>query len=206
MAANRVNDRGFVRSPSLDGWYKAIGCGLLRYEETTRGLRSLFDPSGLGIPISVSATLPCDSGAMQEFREEISFVPAEALEQYLDDLLDTAVIDEDLHIAKDRAFSPLELISAAGVCISVLFGIYSFLHGSSALGAFLSMACIGLPFALLWLFAPKDKLCRRMRFARIVSGEIARRKGGGGPFIRNAGGTIHAFVGKEWVLSEQNSL
>lgn len=115
-----------------------------------------------------------------EFRRGVSFVPLEVLSSYLDDLLDLDVSDEKLFIKQHSRSSLFSFSLALTVC---LVGIWCYLLSSNLLPHYQGLTLVLSPaFALLILgvsmIAPYRSL-RRLRFARVVSREISRRKGDG---------------------------
>jgi hypothetical protein len=157
------SDRGahpYARSLRLMNDYRTIGGELLRYESSTRGYgHQAF-------------------AAFTRFREGVAFVAVEVLESYLEDLLDIDVSDDALFI-KLQGFRVRSIHWAlVGLLGAVTVGLYAASTGASlplSLGVTVALA---FPFAIVWHFAPRDGLTRRVGFAQILSHEIARRRGG----------------------------
>ena len=147
----------------LLGHYQTIGAALLDLEDSQRRY-------GGG------------AAALTAFREGVSFVPVEVLESYLDDLLTLAVREETLFI--QREFDSAQLLSAglpiAGLLVAIAGGLYASSQGASAMLSFALTVSLALPFAVLWHYVPRGAT-RRVRFAQVLSQEIARRRGHDGP-------------------------
>ena len=116
-------------------------------------------------------------GSVATFREGVVDVPTEVLESYLEDLLDLGVKEDFLHIFRDRHWFHSLKVLALGIIGAVVGGLYSVSVGASVLSSFSLILILGLPFASILYFAPKIGLVRRMRFAKVVSAEISRRRG-----------------------------
>jgi hypothetical protein len=116
-------------------------------------------------------------GTVASFREGIASVPLEVLESYLEDLLDYSVSEDVLSINRERPWFYSFRVLAFGVLGSVIGGLYSVSVGASVLSSFSLTLILGAPFGAILYLAPRMGLMRRMKFARIVSAEIARRRG-----------------------------
>ncbi len=115
----------------------------------------------------------------REFREAVCFVPVEVLESYLEDLLDLDASDESLFIGRSSIVSWLPTIALSGLVTALGFGLY---YASSGGPLFRSVALtlfMAAPFFILWRISPYGGLARRLGFAKLLSGEIARRRGRG---------------------------
>jgi len=151
----------YARSPRLLADYRTIGAELIRYESGTRayGGRSFT--------------------AFTAFREGVAFVHLSILESYLEDLLDLDISEDTLFIKR----TGFRLRSTHGAFVGLLgalaLGLYAASGGASLILSFGLTVAIACPFAVMWHFAPRDGLARRVGFAQIVSHEIARRRGGG---------------------------
>ena len=143
----------------LPSHYVVIGRALLENEKTRShfGFRS---PAAFGV-----------------FREGVAFVPTEALESYLEDLLDLATPIEQLCIVKKLSLLSGTPISLGGLFLSFSIGLLAAKNGATLPAALLLAIFLALPFAILWHVAPNSSLARRLRFAQFVSHEIARRRG-----------------------------
>lgn len=151
----------YARSPRLLGDYRTIGAELLCYEGGTRGYggRSFT--------------------AFTAFREGVAFVHVSVLESYLEDLLDLDITEETLFIRR-TGFRPRSTHGAfIGLLGALALGLYAASGGASLPLSFGLTVALALPFAVMWHFAPRDGLARRVGFAQIISHEIARRRGGG---------------------------
>jgi len=145
--------------------YSIVGLELLRYEEKQ------------AMDLSRAA-----------FRQGVCCVPVEVLESYLEDLLDLEVTEESLFIVQQKAGQVSNLLMIGGL---LLAGIISFLVAQSAgslLSAFVLMFALCAPLGfLIFQYGPKERVVRRLKFARVVSLEVARRRGRGrGPVIRSS--------------------
>ena len=117
------------------------------------------------------------SGTVASFREGIASVPLEDLESFLEDLLDLSVQEEVLGIQRDRPwFYSLKVLSF-GILGAVAGGLYCVSVGASVLSSFSLTLILGAPFGSILYLTPRIGLMRRMRFARIVSSEVNRRRG-----------------------------
>ncbi len=139
--------------------YQTVGRELIRYEafESSAGLASIYSYSG--------------------FREGVAFIGVEVLESYLDDLLDSTVIDEKLFIARQISKWNHLYLPLLGFLLAICSGV-----GSTQLGASVVLACclgviLAIPFAMILYVAPRTGLRRRMAFAQVVSEEVLRRRG-----------------------------
>jgi hypothetical protein len=107
----------------------------------------------------------------------VAFVPVEALESYLDDLLDLAVHDDSLFIRKSQPAK--RALFLLGLCCATLsYLVFATVTGaaSAALPLLIVVTfCAGIGSALYFL--PRTKVLRRFSFATVISREIARRRG-----------------------------
>ena len=116
----------------------------------------------------------------QIFRHQVAFVPTEALESYLDDLLDTSVSDLVLCISRRIALSAAQTtILGFLICaLPLIAGLAVTLYGGGFASALVVTGVLACPASFfLTKFFSERSLTRRMRYAQIVSGEIARRRG-----------------------------
>jgi len=149
----------FAGCKQLLSHYATIGSELIAYQ----GRRQRY---GFG---AVSA--------FREFHEGVVFVPTEVLESYLGDLLDSDSTDEYLFITGDRIhWTPL-FITAVGLGAALGSGLYAAASGMPLHLAFGLTVISSLPFAWFWYTNPRSGAMRRMMFARVVSQEIAGRRG-----------------------------
>jgi hypothetical protein len=157
-----INSGGhpYLRSGKLVGEYRVIGAELLRYESGTRsyGYQSFSAFSG--------------------FREGVAFLSVEVLESYLEDLLDIDISDDALFIRLKGFRVRSTHWALAGLLGAVTVGLYAASGGASLLLSLGVTITLAFPFAIVWHFAPRDGLTRRVGFAQILSHEIARRRGG----------------------------
>lgn len=150
----------YSRSGKLVSDYRTIGTELLRYESGTRsyGYQSF--------------------SAFTGFREGVAFIAVEVLESYLEDLLDIDISDDALFI-RMRGFRVRSTHWAlAGLLGAVTVGLYAATTGASLPLSLAVTVALAFPFAIVWHFAPRDGLTRRVGFAQILSHEISRRRGG----------------------------
>lgn len=139
--------------------YTCIGAELLKYEASTRRY-------GYG-----------SFSAFSHFRQGVSFVPVEVLESYLEDLLDLDVPEDRLFISRESPNLKWIFVSLLGLSGATSLGLYAASTGASLFASFALTAALALPFAVLWNYAPRGGVTRRMGFAQIVSHEVARRRG-----------------------------
>lgn len=114
---------------------------------------------------------------VQEFREAVAVVPVELLEAYLEDLLDRRVNQDILFIARPGIWNSLDILTIASLLGSVVVGMYLSLQSHSALVGGFATLSLALPVITVWFRSPVGNLARRLTFARILSREIARRRG-----------------------------
>ena len=150
---------GVEHSQSLRKHYQVIGQALLNFEK----LSSFY-------PYKISRF-------KMFFQAELAFVNTEVLEVYLDDLLDLQVKENSIYIKSPLRLYFVGLLNLAGFLGALAIGLYSAASGASMLFSFSVAVLIASPFAVLWHVCPLDKLSRRMRFAKVISQEIARRRG-----------------------------
>ncbi|NMC62477.1 MAG: hypothetical protein GYA55_04845 [SAR324 cluster bacterium] len=137
--------------------YKCIASSLLLYEAE----RASF--------------LSKDVECYKHFRESVSFIPVEILESYLDDLMDLSISDEKLFLKKEIITHENKLLFV------VLYGSIATLLFVLLQGRMLLLAACMLSLCFL-LFAPewyRSRIYaeRRLKFARLLSQEINRRRG-----------------------------
>jgi hypothetical protein len=139
--------------------YRQTGAALLAYERVV-----------CGSPIPAHRHI-------SDFGQAVAFVPVEALESYLDDLLDLAVHDDSLFIRKSQpAKRALFLVALCCATLSYLVFVTATGAASAALPLLIVVAfCAGIGSALYFL--PRTKVLRRFSFATVISREIARRRG-----------------------------
>jgi len=114
---------------------------------------------------------------VRDFSADVSSVPVEVLESYLDDLLDLGVSDESLFIKKPRPAK--RAIALTAMSLVALCGAWCVLNGEipmAALPALLVIAFLGGIGSAMY-FLPRTKVVRRFSFATIVSREVASRRG-----------------------------
>ena len=146
--------------------YQTIGSELLVFEDAQR----LFGARNVS--------------AFTNFREGVVFVPVEVLESYLEDLLNPCVTARKLFIQQGEKTARSFLVLLGLLC-GVLLIVNWVMLDMPPSGLFVLGAATILPLLLLWWFVPQLRLARRMRFARVLSRVIARRRG---QHIDGAGG------------------
>lgn len=151
---DKINDK-FTKSQTLKAHYQTVGFELQTFDK-----------------ISVSFF-----SAFTEFREGVAFVPVEVLKAYLDDLLDLTVNEQALYIKSGKNLLIQNLFIISGLIISFTIGLFIASSLNSIFFAGFISILIAAPFIIYWHFMPQLGSARRMRFARIVSKEIARRNG-----------------------------
>jgi hypothetical protein len=115
--------------------------------------------------------------AFSELREGLAFVSLEVLESYFDDLLDPEISDESLFIAQKSWYKRPIFFLGLGFLCAVIIGLTAAVHLSSFGFSLLLTISIAFPFAVLAQVIPGARNVRRMRFAKIISKEINRRRG-----------------------------
>ena len=167
---------------SLFQHYRTIGTALLEFERDFGSLRSML------FGVGDDRTTGVLSQPIKSFSVSVSFVPVEILESYFDDLLDIGVEESSLFIEHKRFILPSVFISLCGLLVAIAVGLFSVTAGATFGSAFMVTILLALPFGLFWHFAPKDRLARRIDFAKLLSQIIARRRG------RDADGTSSEFL------------
>jgi hypothetical protein len=146
-------------------YYRMVGAALLRYEQRAG---ELFVPSFV------------PSQKLQaEFSTDVAFVRVEVLESFLDDLLDLKTSDESLFVRRSRpswrAFALLAVLCGG------LIGSWAFAP-VDGLGLLLPASLFGVfvaGAASVFYFVPRARVFRRFVLAKVLSQEIARRRGSG---------------------------
>jgi hypothetical protein len=159
LSASAAEKHPFGGCNRLLSQYSCIGAELLKYESSARRY-------GYG-----------SFSAFSHFREGVSFVPLEVLESYLEDLLDIDVSEDRLFIKRESPNLRWIVVSLLGLSGASSLGLYAASTGASLFSSFALTAALAAPFGVLWHFAPRGGLSRRMGFAQIVSHEVARRRG-----------------------------
>jgi hypothetical protein len=171
MAAVLCPQSGRPPQPAFGGckqtvdYYRMVGAALLRYEQRAG---ELFVPSFV------------PSQKLQaEFSTDVAFVRVEILESFLDDLLDLHTSDDSLYVRRSRpswgAFALLAVLCGALICswaCAPLDGA-GMLLPASLFGVFVAGA------ASVFYFVPRARVFRRFVLAKVLSQEIARRRGSG---------------------------
>ncbi|MCB0331225.1 MAG: hypothetical protein KDD70_16260 [Bdellovibrionales bacterium] len=121
---------------------------------------------------------PCPE-AMRNFRQSLVFIPTEVLRSYRDDLLDPSISSERLFISSLHNRWRLPVLAIIGVIGAVGLGLGAASSGASFFLSFAITLSIATPFAVVWHLAPRDGVLRRLRFAKWLADEIARRNGDG---------------------------
>lgn len=117
---------------------------------------------------------------VEAFRQGVATVPVEVLESYLDDLLDPEVPIERLYIRRSLMDFMGHIVAVIGLFGAILIGLHAVSSGVSLWSALPFTIALSVPFGLLWHFAPRSSLLRRLSYAQVLSHEIARRRGGRG--------------------------
>lgn len=157
------SDHPFAGCARLLQQYRTVGAALLTYE---RELNAAFCP-----------VLIPPARLERNFRTGVSFVGVEALESFLDDLLDLNVSDDSLFVKRPRVSKrAVALLVVLGVALGLagLFGpsdTTGFVLPSAIFAVFMA----GLSSALY--FVPRTRVVRRFSFATVLSHEISRRRG-----------------------------
>lgn len=130
------------------------------------------------------------------FRVGVATVPVEVLESYFEDLLDIDVPEERLFINRRNLGFFFQVLSILGLAAAFGWGLWSVARGASLIVSFAMTFFMSAPFAILWHFSPRMQLMRRIGFARVVSQEIFRRRGGErGDDHGSAPSVISTFLG-----------
>jgi hypothetical protein len=138
--------------------------------------------------------------AVQEFRERVASVSVEMLESYLEDLLDSQVALDLLYIARPGFWKSVDLLTVISLLGSCAVGTYVSLTSGAPLVGLSSTLLLALPVVTVWHRSPFGHLARRVSFARIVSKEVARRRGSdkdGSAESANTGFSLRTLLGGE---------
>lgn len=114
--------------------------------------------------------------AFSVFREDLVFVNVEVLESYLEDLLNLQMSDEYLCISKDCSCWPTRIFEVSIALFAVCMGSVSALLGATQTMAYALTFISIIPLLCVYYLSPRSTR-RRMRFGRVVSREISRRRG-----------------------------
>jgi hypothetical protein len=139
---------------TLLGQYKTIGTALVAYE----------DASG--------------REATETLRTSLAFVPLEVLESYLEDLLNLEISLDKLFIRSGNGGRRSICIALLGMVVATGFGLFAASSGASLFLSFTLTVCLAFPFAVLWHFAPREGVTRRVRLAQLLSRIVSGRRGG----------------------------
>jgi hypothetical protein len=139
---------------TLLGQYKTIGNALVEYQSEPH------------------------KGSVDTLRESLVFVPLEVLESYLEDLLNLEIPLEKLFIRDGRTNHLSIYVALIGMVVATGFGLFAASTGASLLLSFTITVCLAFPFAVLWHFAPREGVTRRLRFAQLLSRIVSDRRGG----------------------------
>jgi hypothetical protein len=142
--------------------YRYIGCELLELE------------ADLGIYSSPSEYV------RKQFQSSSVFVPTEVLESYLDDLLSAGVPYSRLGLGKQRSNLLFYLMIGGSFVFAVLIGLLAVHYGYSIITSLIFTCGLSFPLVLAAFCIPQVAFARRLKFARLVSAEIIRRRGGDG--------------------------
>ena len=159
QAEKAVSEHPFGGCDKLLNHYKTIGETLLSIEA-----QYLYYAYG-------------SHAVQQEFRERVSFVSVEILESYLEDVLDRSVSLDFLHIVRPGIWNRFDILTIISVICAGAAGAYLSLYSHSSLIGVLVTCSLVLPVLIVWFRSPFGTLARRVGFARIISHEIARRRG-----------------------------
>lgn len=114
----------------------------------------------------------------EKFRFAVAYIPVQVLEAYLEDLLDLDVGESTLFIRPPTSCANMKWFFLSGLlfgaCAVGAWYLVVELHAGVAIGFALSF--LVAPVGLL-LVRPYWSLMRRLRFAQVLSREIARRRG-----------------------------
>lgn len=114
------------------------------------------------------------SRVSKEFRQAVCFVPVEVLESYLEDLLDLESSEESLFIKRQVYKTQLKILL---LCLLSVAAFYFMSPNFGLIGKTVGYLLLSLPLIVLWSMTPYGALARRIRFGRLLSQEISRRRG-----------------------------
>jgi hypothetical protein len=115
----------------------------------------------------------------ENFRVGVTTVPVEVLESYFEDLIDIEIPEEKLFIRRRNIGHFFQVLSLIGLVGAFAWGLWSVERGASPVVSFFFTLFMSAPFGVLWHCAPRIQIVRRLGFARVISQEIFRRRGGG---------------------------
>ena len=115
--------------------------------------------------------------AFTEFREGVAFVPVEVFESYLEDLLDSNKSCQQLSIDDGGCLRRRLALPLIGLAFVIACGIHFAGQGVSIPAALSITLISAVPFGALLHLAVTHDSRRRMKFAQVISREIARRRG-----------------------------
>ena len=110
---------------------------------------------------------------------DLAVISNEALEAYLEDLLDFTIRDVQLFIYRKNVNRIYVLFALAGITLAIALGFRLALSGNSFWEACYIVVLFTLPSIVLWQLAPKSAPNRRLFFAKLISQELDRRNGSG---------------------------
>lgn len=114
----------------------------------------------------------------ENFRVGVTTVPVEVLESYFEDLIDIEIPEERLFIRRRNIGNFFQVLAILGLVGAFAWGLWSVERGATPAITFCLTLFMSAPFAVLWHFSPRIQLVRRLGFARVISQEIFRRRGG----------------------------
>lgn len=164
--------------------YQLVGAALCDVEQDFGVWRSLLDPLTSSVTL-MGAGVSFSKITVTKFREDVVTVSVEVLESYLDDLLNLDTDESELFIKKKYPYLVPSCVALLGLVFAVSFGMYSLAHGAKFQLGLLLTVFAAFPFALVWHFAPRERVVRRMRFAKLLAVEISRRRGDSGRATRS---------------------
>lgn len=166
LSSDSRHDR-FGGCARLAHQYHIIASELLKLESSTGSLGGVV-------------YLGEDSRSLLNFRRGVCFISVEVLESFRDDLLDLSLSDETLFIRRSplSARAILSNLPILGLIMAIGAGFYTTSLGGSPYLSYVLTLSLALPCVILWQLCPRGA-SRRMRFARVLSHEIGRRRGDG---------------------------
>jgi hypothetical protein len=137
----------------------------------------------------------------------VASVCVEILESYLEDLLDPRVGLELLYVARTGLWRSIDLLTGFSLLGSCVVGGYiSYISGAPLVGLSSTFLLI-LPVIAVWHRSPLGNMARRVAFARIVSKEVGRRRGGGDREVSsNVVGGARAFSLRNFLGAEPENV
>lgn len=172
MGVSKASKTPPTVSSTSRGRHSFGGCETLKNQYRTIGFELLRCEARASAQFHLSTSIERD------FQSSLAFIPVEVLESYFEDLLNPLVTEQKLFISHRslvrRPF--LITISVLGIVCSLVSALHVAAWGYPITISLVVALCLSAPFVIT-LFTTLGSSARRMQFARMLSKEIARRRG-----------------------------